>query len=195
MQASAEIAACLECEERCSTESWGVGTADIEPEEDPALLATRPPEPEYTDRPECRACGGKCCQKFTLNDYSAEAKKSIAENFPMFHAVPDEPGWYTCDRFVDGQCSKYDERPALCRNFPYPGEISVQKILFAGRLYPCPLSETLWHERFADSTPDPDVDRHDLPEVLNNVTEQCYSAPSWLYRQSFPPRPEEHSEL
>lgn len=118
------------------------------------LYMPDPASPDLDDPPECRKCGGGCCTEFTLPG-GTKQQKYIAEHFPYFHKREDKPGYYRCDRFADGRCSQYEDRPFVCRDFPSVHELHLDSAKI------CPLVARLYHERYGDF---PEEIDYDTPE-------------------------------
>jgi Fe-S-cluster containining protein len=80
-------------------------------------------------------CSGQCCQAFYLPWTHEQFQAVITGEAPlpqthdwseihmilsMVRPLPDEgPDWYTCILFDGQNCTAYDARPQMCRDYPY----------------------------------------------------------------------------
>lgn len=96
------------------------------------------------DRDCSHACGGRCCQNFVIGSHTperigelylnAKACEAAGVSVPsdrdiifvaeMVIRIDEDDEWrarYTCKHFVEatGLCGVYDQRPKMCREFPY----------------------------------------------------------------------------
>jgi Fe-S-cluster containining protein len=85
-----------------------------------------------------KTCPGLCCRTFPLNPSLEECIEGATAIYgyrsanghriqddervvDLLRVNPEKPGHYTCSAFdpVSGNCMAYEDRPRLCREYPY----------------------------------------------------------------------------
>jgi Fe-S-cluster containining protein len=99
---------------------------------------------------DCTRCTGHCCSRLTLSfgprrlrrmareDKAPDIKQIAAMllyvGYQRVGKLSDSPEWtrkkahfYRCANLVDGNCSIYESRPKMCREYPYGERCSYAK--------------------------------------------------------------------
>ena len=112
-------------------------------------------EPTIHNQPECVECGGKCCLDFYIcasaSMTDAEVRQVVEERMPgwemgrkvRLHPYPEFSPRRAfkahCTWAINGQCSRYDDRPQACKQFPK----DACECRFAIKYYKCALAKRL----------------------------------------------------